>query len=169
MVVPAVIWAVFGLALALGAGQAGPDGALGLRLGLAEGGLRLPGKVHGITAREDGLHITLALPGKTAPELPELPDGIFVEYTALPTSPPGPPRIDLRDAGQFFKLAGGRHVVLTERYVLRFGRDDLRVSPRPPELTGERFRRWLREQQAPPEPPRGGRPGPGKRPGRPNV
>ena len=171
VVIPAVVWAAIGLFLALGAGRPGVEGEqpLGLRLGLAEGGLRLPGQVLEVIEGDDGLHITLAVRADARPDLPELPAGVSVEFVT-PTGPPtGPPLIELAPSGHVIKLPGGRVLALTDDYVLKFGREDLRIVPRPPQLTGERLKRWLHEQgDKGHEAPRPERPGPGRR-GDPNV
>jgi hypothetical protein len=171
VVIPTVVWAVIGLFLALGAGRPGAEGQqhLGMRLGLAKGGLRLPGKVQEIVERGDGLHITLAVPAEAQPELPELPAGVFIEFTAPGGPTVAPPLIELEPSGHVIRLPGGRVLALTADYVLRFGREDLRIAPRPPQLTGEHLRRWLREQGAEGhEGRRPDRPGPDRR-GGPNV
>lgn len=171
VVIPAALWAAIGLFLALGAGRPGTAGEqpLGLRLGLAEGGLRLPGQVLRVSEREDGLHITLAVRAEAQPDAPELPVGVFVEFVTSDRPPIEPPLIELGSSGHVLRLPGGRILALTADYVLRFGREDLRIVPRPPQLTGERLRRWLREQGgAGREGSRPDRPGPGRR-GGPNV
>ncbi|GEM_PF-2229478 len=166
VVIPTVVWAAIGLFLALGAGRPGGSGEqqLGLRLGMAEGGLRLPGQVTELSEREDGLHITLAVRAEARPDLPELPAGVFVEFVTPDSPPTEPPLIELGPSGHVLRLPGGRVLALTDDYVLRFGREDLRIAPRPPQLTGERLRRWLREQGgAGREGPRPDRPGAGRR------
>jgi len=162
VVVPAAVWAVLGLSLALGVPGPG-SGPGGIYFGAPDGGLWLRGQLVSLSEQDDGLHITLAVP-PDSPPIEELPDRLYIETVAAgPETMHETPAIDLPDQRQIMRLRGNRAIVLTEDFVVRFGRGDLRIAPRPAKLRGELARRWLEQQRQREDGP-GGR-GP-RRPGR---
>jgi hypothetical protein len=163
--IPAVLWALVGLSLALGiTAPAGEGPRAGLRLGPPEGGLRLYGHVVSLTETADGLQIKLAVPDAPPAAPPELPAGIQVEFVVDRAQLRVRPRIELADDSQLREFPGGRYVVVTTENILLFGHGDLRVVRRPPDLADDRLYEWLERQQrrrGPPEerprPPANGR------------
>jgi len=159
--IPAVLWALIGLSLALGITTPAEDGLrAGLRLGMPEGGLRLRGHVVSLTETADGLQIVLAVPDAPPPQPPELPAGIELEIVADRTQMRVRPRIELADTSLEREFPGGRYVVATADHILLFGHGDLRLIKRPPDLADDRLYEWLERQRRRGPPPLENRPGP---------
>ncbi|MBN2082045.1 hypothetical protein JW859_07540 [bacterium] len=163
VVVPAAVWAVLGLSLALGV--PGPGGGPGgMHLGAPDGGIWLHGHLISLAEQDDGLHVVLAAP-PGEPFVPPLPDRLFVEIVeAGPDTLNQTPEIDLPEANQIMRLRGNRAIVLTQDFIVRFGRGDLRIAPRPRELRGELVRRWFEQQRQRDERPGRMEPPPGRGP-----
>lgn len=158
--IAAVIWALLGLSLALGiSGPPGEQLRAGLRLGMPEDGVRLRGHVVSMVEEQDGLHLTLAAP-RPLPPTPELPPRLFVETVVEPAPWRIKPELKLGADARTRELPGDRHIAVTADFILFYGHGDVRVIKRPPELTGDRLREWLRRHAAERRPPRMDQPPP---------
>lgn len=168
--IPAVLWALVGLSLALGISSPAANGPrAGLRLGVPEGGLHLRGHVASLTEADGQLHIVLAVPGPLLPQLPELPEDLRIEVLADRGLMRARPRIELGSGSQLRELPGGRFAVATGSRILLFGHGDLRIVRRPPDLADDRLYEWLERQHRrnePPPPEDRPRPPEGRRPPR---
>jgi hypothetical protein len=149
VVVPAVIWALLGLSLALGiTSPRGEDLRAGLRLGVPEGGLHLRGHVVNLTETDDGLRIVLAVPELLPPPLPELPHNVHIEVVAGGKQMLSRPQIELSSESRLRELPGGRFAVVTADHIVLFGHGDLRLIKRPPGLANGRLQEWLERGSA---------------------
>ena len=143
VVVPAVLWALLGLSVVLG-GEARRGAAaampLGLGIGPTEGGLWIRGKMRRITEEPGRLAITIEIPTDAREEI----RGARGEVLAQPTPDvsvtfvrpgeirEGAPEIkQLSGAQRPRRLGQDRFGLLTERYIVKFGRDFVHLAPRP--------------------------------------
>lgn len=155
--IPAVLWALIGLGLALGiTAPAGEAGRAGLQLGVPEGGLRLRG--HVVSVKESGgiTRIVLAVPGPQAPPPPpQLPEDVQIEFVADHSQLRVRPTIELSDTSRLREFPGGRYAVVTERQILLFGHGEFRMLRRPLDVTEDRLYDWIERQHRRRGPPPG--------------
>ncbi|HES58054.1 MAG TPA: hypothetical protein ENO21_01335, partial [Firmicutes bacterium] len=169
----AAFWALIGIAASLGMvrGEDQPP-PLSVSLGVPPGGVVLPGELVAIEQSDGVLSLTIGRPPNAPEGLPaaaELPDDIAVDFVTVEPRGPGqmrrqPPRISLGPGEQRpRRLPGGDHLLLADKYAVRFGRGEVRVFPRPAERGGEFLRRMFGRERGPG--PREERPGAGPREG----
>ena len=180
VVVPLALWALFGSALAIGAGRRPDDkGPFHVRVGLPEGGLWLPGHLISVTETAEMLTIRIGVRPGENPRIDHSHDDLSIEVVEFPGKPEGEPQIQVLSS-EVHLTRGGRGAALAEKYVIKFDRWHLQLVPRGPELTDEQFRRGIEQyfrdgerrrpmgqrgrgpggadNREPPPPPEGGRP-----------
>ncbi len=185
VVIPAVVWAWLGLALALGPppGQGPRRGAGPVRLGLgpAGDGVFIGGVLKRAVEDQDQLVLTVEMApgavrqilGRGDQPVHNLPPGLSVEFVAPGELPAGPPQLQLRNGQRTARrLPSGAHGVLTGRFLLKYEARGVRVIPRPFDMlppggadrpgrgrlrdrVRDKVQDW-REQRPPREPGRGG-------------
>lgn len=170
----AALWALVGMGATLGMVRGGKNPPpLSVSLGVPPGGVLLHGEL--IAAEQSGgkLKLTIGRPANAPGEEPSLPDDIEVTYQTLERRPPGgprrqPPQIDFGlGVERPRRLPGGDHLLVGERYAIKFGRGEIRVFPRPAVEEPGFWRRMFerrRDRGMEPGPP-GGPPGIGGPPG----
>jgi len=143
VVVPAVLWALLGMCAVVG-GQARHGAAqampFGLGIGPAEGGMWVRGRVRRIIEEPGRLAITVEIPtdareeihGARGEVLAQPPPDVSVTFVRPGEMPEGPPEIRLLSGMQGPRRLGlDRFGLLTERYIVKFGRDFVHLAPRP--------------------------------------
>lgn len=187
VVIPAVVWAWLGLALALGPppGRGGIRGEGPVRLGIgpAGEGVFIAGALKRAAEVDDRLVLTMELApgavrevlGRGDQPVRNLPPGLAVEYVAPGALPAGPPQFNLRSGQRNARrLPSGAHGVLTSRFLLKYEERGVRVIPRPfdmppprgdgwpgRERLRDRVRERMQERQDRRRPPQPGLPGTG--------
>ena len=146
VVVALVLWALFSVALAVGAG--GRDGPnpppLHVRVGLPEGGQWIPGRLVSATEADGVLTLVVGVPRRPPRQASNDRDDLVIETVELGTGPYSPPELNLVGEEAHVR-SNGFGVALAENYVLKFNERDVQVIPRTDTLPLERFRRFLEE------------------------
>jgi len=153
----AALWMCCGMLLALGAARRpGEWPPVKFSVGLPEGGLWLPGMLQRIEEQPDRLLLTLAVPPGAKRELrgphgepgPKLPADLELHFVDADPRQAGPPEVILLEGPRPPReLPGGRQIVITSRYIVKFGRGGVRVIPRPADMTREKLKRWLEKDE----------------------
>lgn len=146
VIIPLVLWAMLGLLLAAGAGAR--DGApppLNLQVNLPDGGIWLRGQLLSIAETEAGLTVRVAVRHGEVQPLDAQHANLVIEQVEMDHPRWGQPEIAIA-GNEAVQLPNGRGAALTEHYLIRFSPGDVRIIPRPADLTSEHFRRMLRQQ-----------------------
>jgi hypothetical protein len=100
--------------------------------------------------------LTLALPPDAPRELrgphgeqgAKLPADLELNFIDADPRLSGPPEVILLEGPRPPReLPGGRQLVITSRYIVKFGRGGVRVIPRPVDMTREKLQRWLEKDE----------------------
>lgn len=164
VVIPAIVWAWLGLALALapppGQRSHRDGGPVKFGIGPAGDSLFIGGVLKRVEERQDATVLTIELApdakrqilGRDNEPVSKLPPGLKVEYVAPGELPAGPPQLQLRNGQRSAKrLPSGAFGLLTREFLLKYEARGVRVFPRPldippPQRDGRQRRDALRER-----------------------